>query len=322
MFSPPFLLLLSVGVNIGYSLHNLSDDLNQIPTSCSSTNNHPKIIIYNQIEKAGSTSLSTLIKRLSFQNRFRFVVPKGPYHDPNIIRKAITSALAKPGRAVISTHFNFPNIIDHRIAYINMIREPFSRISSHYCYSRYLSNLRIRESNRRYWGIQSFSSCVMNPNWTECFNPPNSEYIYFCGPEDDPNCIEKVPNSVNLTVKHQLGSEEQVEIAMKHLQQHYFCGITEEFEKSVQLLAILFPDFFRGAPKQFRMLIQMNQATENQLTCQELQNATEVQNTLEEKSLLLQRDQKMYEFAVKQFWGCYEEHLDLILTEKNQNEKV
>jgi len=303
-----FLLFLSVGGEVGSPFNSTIDNLiSQLPNICLSTNNHPQIIIYNRIGKTGSSSLSYLIKKLSVANKFRYIEPKGPYHDPDIIRKAITEALKRSERAVISNHFNFPNIEDTRIAYINVIRKPFSRISSHYCYSRYLPDKRIRGNIRRYWGTQSFSSCVLNPNWTQCFNHPRSEYIYFCGPEDDPGCTEKVPEWDNLAVKHRLGPEKQVEIAMKHLQEYYFCGITEEFEKSVQLLAILFPDFFQGAPEEFRKLRHINQATKNELTCQELQNATETENVLKEKSPLLQRDQRMYDFAVNQFWGCYEQ---------------
>lgn len=98
---------------------------------------YPKIIVYNRVPKAGSTTLIAILKELAKENNFDFVMPE-PYHDHELVKQAILDALISGKKTVICNHFNYPEFLYAKnIAYINILREPVDRCVSSYYYARY-----------------------------------------------------------------------------------------------------------------------------------------------------------------------------------------
>jgi hypothetical protein len=97
----------------------------------------PQVIIYNRIPKAGSTTIITLLRRLSWANGFNLSMPM-PYYDHTAARQAILDAIASGNRTVVCNYFNFPEILyGDSIAYVNVMRDPVDRCTSEYYYLRY-----------------------------------------------------------------------------------------------------------------------------------------------------------------------------------------
>ena len=98
----------------------------------------PKVVVYNRVPKAGSSTTIALLKKLSKKNGFTLHLLGIPYNNYTRAHEAIKAALRRPGRTLICDHFAYPEILQGKeIVYINLLREPVSRIVSQYYYLRY-----------------------------------------------------------------------------------------------------------------------------------------------------------------------------------------
>lgn len=206
---------------------------NPVQPDCSPL--HPKVIVYNRIPKAGSSTLIELLRTMSKANKFRVLLPS-PKHDPVAARNAIVYALESNTTSVIVQHFHFPDIIDDRLAYINVMRNPVDRCVSAYYYLRYGPRGESAKATalRRY-GNMTLEACLDRPygELEQCFNcPSQGQARFFCGPE---NGICDRPQA-----------DEMLRRAWFTMQTQYFVGTTEDLEKTVYVMESLYPEFFRG----------------------------------------------------------------------------
>ena len=148
----------------------------------------PKVIIYNRVPKAGSSTALALLSRLSRQNQFTLVRTGEPWHNYSKVRIEIESALLRPGRTMICDHFNFPSILHEDIAYVNLLREPVSRVISEYYYVRYGRRPAARRSEAlRVRGNMTLDSCIHqdDADRVKCLGSAKhisvSQSKYFCG---------------------------------------------------------------------------------------------------------------------------------------------
>lgn len=212
---------------------SLVNDGNPAPKNCSPLS--PKVIVYNRIPKAGSTTLLTLLQQMSETNGFNISIPV-PKHDPNAARAAIQEALEANGTTVVVQHFHFPDIIDNRLAYFNVMRHPVERCISAYYYLRFgPRNETAKGVSLRRYGNLTLDRCLRRPfeKLETCFNcPSQSQARFFCGPEG--GICDKPP------------AEEMLRRAWFTMDTQYFVGLTEDLPSTVFVLQSLYPDFFKG----------------------------------------------------------------------------
>jgi hypothetical protein len=189
--------------------------------------------VYNRIPKAGSSTIITLVKNLSSLNHFRLSTPQS--HNYVEVRNEIFRALETKERTLIVNHVKFPEVFhDDQVAYINIMRHPVDRCISWYYYSRYGHPLRQYAKER--YGNDTIDECLAkSPAEREiCFNCHKEEQArYFCGRAD--GSCRRAP------------LEEIFRKARNNMDSHYFVGITERFEETVDTLEKLYPTFFRAA---------------------------------------------------------------------------
>ena len=208
------------------------------PSTCSDAKLKPRdptVLIYNRVPKAGSSSMTSLINKLSSKHKFKMLGWFDlPSHDFDAVQAAVQDALAKGEKTVIAQHFHFPEIIHEDVAYINVLREPVSRCTSQYYYLRYGDR---REEDRKKvldrYGDQTIDECIQSGDYGTCFNCDGwKQSLFFCGP-DGGECGDKSP-------------EEVLDRAMHVIDDHYVVGVIEDFEGTVAVMEHVFPSFFEG----------------------------------------------------------------------------
>ena len=201
-------------------------------TVCS---NNPDVLVYNRINKAGSTTTMDIIKRLSKMNNFTILTPM-PYHDHKKLRNALFRAIESGKRTVIMNHFDFPEFMySSKVAYINMMRDPVERFISEYYYLRAPRRGRLSEEYRAEHGNLSLEECIFGESkYTgNCLGEFNVMAHYFCGME----------SSLCHTNDTQLR-----EFSRLHLDSVYTVGVIENLQESLRMLEKQFPKFFKNAP--------------------------------------------------------------------------
>lgn len=266
-----------------------------LPRMCT-VNSQPQVLVYNRINKAGSSTMIALIQLLRKKNNFTVIRPTG-FYNPNAARDCISKALLQGNaRSLVVEHFNYPSYhVDQRVAYINVVRQPFDRAVSNYCYARYgpRSVASMEEYIRRF-GNKTFDECVATPVVERhCFSDSSGSYSdVFCGPEDG--------GCVNLSL------DEQMSLALENMKEHYVVGLTEQFAATTELLAARFPSFFKGAPELYATMKSVR-VTQNRSAgsrkCKST-NPTSKQ-VLMTQNRKLQIDQTFYDVAASHFWGCH-----------------
>ncbi len=200
-----------------------------------STPRDPLVLIYNRVPKAGSSSMTSLINKLSSKHKFKMLGWFDlPSHDFDAVQAAVQEALAKGEKTVIAQHFHFPEIIHEDVAYINVLREPVARCTSQYYYLRYGD--RRKEDRKKVlekYGNMTIDECINSGNEAACFNCDGwKQSLFFCGP-DGGECGDFSPPEVLARAK-------------KVVDSHYVVGVIEDFEGTVAMMEKLFPTFFEG----------------------------------------------------------------------------
>lgn len=195
----------------------------------------PTVLIYNRVPKAGSSSMTSLLNKLSSKHGFEMLGWFDlPSHDYDAVQKAVGRALDKGKKTVIAQHFHFPEILDDRVAYINVLREPIARCTSQYYYLRYGDR---KEKDRKKvldkYGDMSIDECVETGDYHSCFNCDGyKQSLFFCGRDGGP-CKTYEPKDI-------------LDRAKKVIDSHYTVGAIEDFEGTVAILEKLYPGFFEG----------------------------------------------------------------------------
>ena len=198
----------------------------------------PHVLVYNRLEKTGSSTLLSVIDALAARNNFSHVrLPQ--LYNASAARGAIGAALLRPQRTLLSEHFAFPELEDDRVAYVQVVRDPVARCVSWYHWSRYSHDNPWTASNRRAFGTAALDECVAGPPAAPpgCLNcPPLHQAQAFCGANGGP-CFDG-----------SLGSPEVLRRAARTVEASYpVVGLTERLEASLALLEGAFPQFFAGA---------------------------------------------------------------------------
>jgi hypothetical protein len=195
----------------------------------------PTVLIYNRVPKAGSSSMTSLISKLSSKHKFKMLGWFDlPSHDFEAVQAAVEDALAKGQKTVIAQHFHFPEIFHEDVAYINVLREPVSRCTSQYYYLRYGDR---REEDRKKvldkFGDLTIDECISSGKHSTCFNCDGwKQSLFFCGP-DGGECSDLSPDKVFAKAKQVIDT-------------NYVVGVIEDFEGTVAVMEKLFPTFFEG----------------------------------------------------------------------------
>ncbi|CAH8291120.1 unnamed protein product [Schistosoma turkestanicum] len=216
------------------------------------TNDHIKLyplVVYNRIPKTGSTSLINLVYQLIEKNHshthvIHLNISSNKHYLNRINELYLIDNLThwtSMHPLMIHGHFAFINFIKYgsllNPIYINMIRNPLDRLVSYYYFLRYGDDYRPYLIRKRMFDPvarnQTFDECVL-VNGSDC-NPQLLwvQVPFFCGQA----VYCKIP-----------GNPVAVETAKRHVIDNYLIvGLTEEFDKFVDLLEILVPSFFSGA---------------------------------------------------------------------------
>lgn len=203
----------------------------------------PHVLVYNRLEKTGSSTLYKVIDTLAVRNNFTHV-RMAEFYNASAARSAIAAALLLPHRALISEHFAFPEFEEalpegapRRVAYMQVVREPVARCVSWYHWSRYSWANPWTAANLEAFGNATLDECAASATSARCLNcPPLHQAQAFCGANDGA-CFDGA-----------LGSQAVLQRALRHIDAHYpVVGLTERLEASLALLEATFPDFFAGA---------------------------------------------------------------------------
>ena len=201
----------------------------------------PTVLVYNRVPKAGSSSMTSLLNKLSSKHDFDLVGWFDmPSHDYEKVREVIQTALKKNRKTVVAQHFHFPELVDgDRVAYINVLRDPVSRCTSQYYYLRYGDrDEKDRQKIIDRYGDLSIDECIQSGN-RSCFNCEGwKQSIFFCG-RDGGLCKKMSPNMI-------------LDKAKATIDAHYTVGVIEDFEGTVGVLERLYPSFFQGGVELLR----------------------------------------------------------------------
>lgn len=248
----------------------------------------PKIVIYNRIPKAGSSTTIDLLNKLQKANRFTLHHTGAPHHNYTLVHMAIEAALRRPGRTLICGHFAYPEV-EHGddIVYINLLREPVSRIVSEYYYSRYGDRpIQAKLEFIKKRGSLSLNECVQMDRLgrRECLGSARDVEVgqssYFCG-RDQGECFG-------------LKSADVYERGSSNMRSIFIVGVMERYVDFLRELELTLPEFFRNATELYDGKhsnvgkFPLQYASPDNKTIEFLKNATELDEKLYQEAVLLQ----------------------------------
>eukprot|EP00057_Strongylocentrotus_purpuratus_P009967 XP_011664441.1 PREDICTED: uronyl 2-sulfotransferase isoform X2 [Strongylocentrotus purpuratus] len=202
-------------------------------------------IFYNRVGKCGSRSVIAVLRLLALKNQFH-LVSSLTYNATRLVPEyekmmvTVLSQIQKP--YLFQRHVYFIDFRRYGVKqpkYINIIRDPLSRMVSHYYFQRFGDG----KSSRNYSGkdkYQTFDACVLNLK-KECFGGRTFYIIpYFCG--QDPRCRDPSTWALNE--------------AKQNVQDHFVAvGLLEELEDTFRVFETVLPDAFEGALDIYRNIV-------------------------------------------------------------------
>ncbi|XP_077994542.1 uronyl 2-sulfotransferase-like [Glandiceps talaboti] len=204
-------------------------------------------VIFNRVSKVGSRSLLNVIMRLSQKLNFKrerspvFVKVYLNETGERIFTKEI-EVLEPP--FIYDRHLDYVDFEKHgskNPTWINLTRDPVSRLVSFYYYTRFGDSFSVPEWTGAAEDFnQTFDDCVLK-NKFECSTENTFRVVpYFCGQVDE--C--RTP------------SKWAIEQAKKNVVEKFlFVGITEDFNSTLVVLERLLPQFFEGALESYKVTL-------------------------------------------------------------------
>ena len=222
----------------------LEDTLLAVPSDPMPTH----IVVYNRVNKAGSSTMLHLLGRLRTQNEF-YLANDNSYH-PGKTSLRNTLETLKNGSVYVN-HCGFLAATSSNYIWINVVREPVSRMQSVFYYavdSLHRGDAAVAMLQQRKeegtCGCASleFDACVRLRNATaECTIHVEEQFRYFCEPRD---CIGPKCNEPSFLSESGCNAS----VAWRHVRDTYaMVGLTDEMRLVVVLLEDMFPRWFRGA---------------------------------------------------------------------------
>ncbi|XP_071485108.1 uronyl 2-sulfotransferase-like [Diadema antillarum] len=194
-------------------------------------------VVYNRVGKCGSRSVITVMRELALKNKFHFVSSLvynktriSPVHEGMLVN--VVGRLERP--FIFQRHLHFVDFRRYQMQqpkYINIIRDPLSRMVSQYYFRRFGDG----KSERKYSGTdkyQTFDECVLRGK-TECLGKKSFYIIpFFCG--QDPRCKDP--------------TEWSLEKAVRNFNERYVAvGLLEELDNTFRVFEKVLPQLFAGA---------------------------------------------------------------------------
>ncbi|RWS06521.1 Heparan sulfate 2-O-sulfotransferase 1-like protein [Dinothrombium tinctorium] len=260
--------------------------------SVRNTGDDDTLIIYNRVPKTGSTSFMGIAYDLCKNNRFNVI-------HLNVSKNNHVLSLSDQSRFVYNVsnwserqpslyhgHIAFIDFskfgVRKKPIYINIIREPLSRLVSYYYFLRFGDNFRPYVVRKRQGNKVSFDECVERKE-RDC--DPNNMWLqipFFCG------------HSANCWIP---GNEWALQEAKRNLIQHYLLvGVTEDIHAFIAILESTLPRFFKGATKLYEKGVKSHlRKTYNKLD--------PLPETVEKvkQSKIWRMEFEFYQFALQQF---------------------
>ncbi|XP_070554191.1 uronyl 2-sulfotransferase-like [Ptychodera flava] len=205
-------------------------------------------LIYNRVGKCGSRTMLAVTEKTSHLNDF-YLVKSQEFHGRTVSEneeaELVSEIMNITPPFLYNRHLDYINFEKHGIEdapmYINLIRDPVERKISSFYYLRFGDVQRLRETTKRDTNV-TFDECVLDMH-DECSGGKITIIPYFCGQSD--RCRED--------------GEWALETAKRNVVEKYvFVGILEEFERSLRIFQYLMPQFFRSAPKAYKIIKRKN----------------------------------------------------------------
>ena len=213
-----------------------------------------RLVIYNRVDKCGSSTLQALFSRLSLKTgafkKYASKIYWNRYLNKSSQEELVQFLVKKSNKfpLVFDRHVSyieFARMNTSRPIYINLVRDPVDRFISLFYFLRSSR----RKRNRNYytepiWLEKNLTACVLDGD-PECdmrteyrnHRPGgDAEFLqpmtaFFCGHE--PTCRE-------------FNSRRALQKALYNLEQKYaVVGVLEEFKRSLQVLESFVPQYFR-----------------------------------------------------------------------------
>jgi len=252
-------------------------------------------LVYNRIGKAGSGSMIELFERLARRHGFKKV---GPYHDQ--VYLSSNAAMVEDlrnlinGSVWINHGMNVKRLVaDSRYAWINIVREPADRLQSLFYFAVDPETRSEKKAKHEYAKREADTKCgCARLEFSECIDLQTStKNCAFLGGKDTQTskfCAQKE----NCTLK----------IAIGHLDDYVFVGLTEEMDLTIRIFEKLLPYWFAGVSK-MKIPHDRSSSYENQLTGTAHKGAV----TNKAKAQLMQNhhfreEVEFYEIIKRRFW--------------------
>eukprot|EP00090_Calanus_glacialis_P013709 TRINITY_DN22364_c0_g1_i1.p1 TRINITY_DN22364_c0_g1~~TRINITY_DN22364_c0_g1_i1.p1 ORF type:complete len:371 (+),score=94.76 TRINITY_DN22364_c0_g1_i1:29-1141(+) len=207
-------------------------------------------IVYNRIDKAGSTTLIKTLDKMAFKNSFHLIghgTPNVRYFFP--VQKAKLASMlcdSSEENLIYTRHMYYTDMAEMgcNVSYFNMMRDPVDRFVSRYNYYREVweatkdPHIKAQGADRS----ANINDCVLK-NHPEClysgeltrwlrFFRMDSQIPYFCG--DSLEC-------------RTLGSPQALDQAKKHVEEKFvMVGTIDSLSKSHSVMECLMPDQMQG----------------------------------------------------------------------------
>ncbi|XP_077986176.1 uronyl 2-sulfotransferase-like [Glandiceps talaboti] len=214
------------------------------------TTQDEQLVVYNRVPKCGSRSIQTLLWKNSKTNHFNFISSK--IYRKRVLQEGEQADLIYhlsriPRPALFDRHLHFLNFTKFGKAkptYINIIRDPLTRVISGYYYNRfgdkynnYSVAVNFKNDMNKILRILTFDECVLqNANWCSTEHLfANGIIPFFCG--QAPHCREPSTRALDDAKKNVID-------------EYIFVGLLEEFETSIKMLELLLPRYFKSSGQQ------------------------------------------------------------------------